>query len=493
MYHIDLMPPVVDGRRVRFRWSVEPRSALYHATECSLVFPAGIDLSRVPDRLWWDLLLMCLHSHWLLLRPCRVRLPLKLSADERQFWIRMLQTGADTLAAYHEPPDVSGDLGIEILGGMLHVPRTPVHGSGFATAFSGGKDSLLQTALLCELTPDPLLVATTSPLPPLSDHLTARRRHVFDAIQTRRRIRFVEVDSDFRSTWHNGFADSRGYRIAVNELTDTFLYTASLAAAAAAVGATHLFVASEAEVQASAVLNGRIVQHKHFMYSAATQRALDRLLRRSGLHLSSMTWPLYSVQVQRLLWARYPDLSDLQYSCWRVGPDQATCSACEQCFRIAMTALAERGDPGRIGIDLRSVLRYAPAWEARYDRPRTTSMGPAEREGRAVDRRVMEMIGRVPVSHVVGLLAGRRPATLLAPDIWSSLARFGRLQRRARRQPPEPAIGVREAFLGWLDPEIRDQLTQIYATHFPVEPRSRHAAEYERSRLLGDRMRAPLN
>src|SRR5262249_49084903 len=164
------------------------------------------------------------------------------------------------------------------------IPRTLISGSGFGTSFSSGKDSLLQAALLCELTERPLLVTTTSPLPPLADHETERRRTVLAAIQERRNVQLVEVHSDFRSIWDNGFAGHLGYsisgeqKLAVNELTDTFLYMSSLLAAGTALGKTRLFLASEAEVQANAVRDGRIVQHQHFMYSAATQRALGQLL-----------------------------------------------------------------------------------------------------------------------------------------------------------------------------------------------------------------------
>src|SRR5262249_25929701 len=236
------------------------------------------------------------------------------------------------------------------------IPRTLISGSGFGTSFSSGKDSLLQAALLCELTERPLLVTTTSPLPPLADHETERRRTVLATIQERRNVQLVEVHSDFRSIWDNGFAGHP----AVNELTDTFLYMSSLLVAGTALGNTRLFLASEAEVQANAVRDGRIVQHQHFMYSAATQRALGQLLAPYGIRFGSLTWPLYSIQVQQLLWARYSDLCDLQYSCWRVGPDEATCSQCEQCFRITMTALASGHNPERMGIDLRKVLCHAP-------------------------------------------------------------------------------------------------------------------------------------
>ena len=360
MHSIFLMPPIVEGQSVTFPWRVEPESALYSKTSFTLTFPVCVDLCAVPGRLWWDIFLICLHPHWLLLRPCQIHLPLRLPPSERQFWLQLLQNGADTLAAYGPERLRSDPLGITIIGGELDIPRTSVSGFGFGTSFSSGKDSLLQAALLCELTERPLLVTTTSPLPPLADHETERRRTVLAAIQERRNVQLVEVHSDFRSIWDNGFAGYLGYPLAVNELTDTFLYMSSLLAAGTALGKTRLFLASEAEVQVNAVIDGRIVQHKHFMYSAATQRSLGQLLVPYGIRFGSLTWPLYSIQVQQLLWARYSDLCDLQYSCWRVRPGEATCSECEQCFRIAMTALASGHNPERMGIDLRKVLCHVP-------------------------------------------------------------------------------------------------------------------------------------
>ncbi len=41
---------------------------------------------------------MCLHPHWLLLRPCEIHLPLKLGAPLKKFWLQLLQNGMDTLS-----------------------------------------------------------------------------------------------------------------------------------------------------------------------------------------------------------------------------------------------------------------------------------------------------------------------------------------------------------------------------------------------------------
>jgi hypothetical protein len=474
MHSIFLMPPTVEGQSVAFHWRVEPESSLYRKTSFTLTFPACVDLSAIPGRLWWDIFLICLHPHWLLLRPCQIYLPLRLPASERQFWLQLLQNGADTLASALPEHLRSDRLGITIIGGELDIPRTPVSGFGFGTSFSSGKDSLLQAALLCELTERPLLVTTTSPLPPLADHETERRRTVLAAIQARRNVELVEVHSDFRSIWDNGFAAQLGYSVSVNELTDTFLYMSNLLAAGAALGKTRLFLASEAEVQVNSVIDGRIVQHTHFMYSAATQRALGQLLAPYGIRFGSLTWPLYSIQVQQLLWARYSDLCDLQYSCWHVGPGEATCSQCEQCFRIAIIALASGHNPERMGIDLRKVLGHAPNY--------VTTTSPATSQGWKA--RVRDAVCRISLVHLVSVLAKGRIHILASRETFRILWNFYRLQSLARRAPRHRRPGVREAFFDFLEPELRDSVVGIYTRHFPREPRREHFAEYERSRTL---------
>jgi hypothetical protein len=474
MYQIHLMPPVVEGQKVTFVWRVKPATTLYRTTSFMMAFPGSVDLSCVPDRLWWDIFLICLHPHWLLLRPCQVYLPLRLPASERQFWLQLLQNGADTLAAYGPERLRSDLLGITIIGGELDIPRTLVSGSGFGTSFSSGKDSLLQAGLLCELTDRPLLVTTTSPMPPRATHETERRRTVLGAIRERRNIQLVEVHSDFRSIWDNGFAGHLGYPLAVNELTDTFLYVSSLLAAGTALGKTRLFLASEAEVQLNAVIDGKIVQHEHFMYSAATQRALGQLLVPYGIRFGSLTWPLYSIQVQQLLWSRYPDLCDLQYSCWLVQPGEATCSQCEQCFRIAMTALASGDNPERMGIDLRKVLCHVPDYVM-------TTYAPRDWKVEAV---VRDSVCRVSLTHLASVLAKGRLRVLASRETFRMLWNFYRLQLLARRAPRHRRAGVREAFFDWLDPELRDSVVGIYTHHFSREPRREHFGEYERSRAL---------
>jgi hypothetical protein len=83
----------------------------------------------------------------------------------------------------------------------------------------------------------------------------------------------------------------------VGETTDTFLYFAALLVVSMALGATHLFLASEAELQESVLRGGRVVRLIHLMYSAATQRAISAWLEPRGVRYGSLTWPLHSAEI----------------------------------------------------------------------------------------------------------------------------------------------------------------------------------------------------
>ncbi|MDX1449928.1 MAG: hypothetical protein R3246_12790, partial [Acidimicrobiia bacterium] len=166
---IALHAPEIDGRTVTFRWTVDPPSDIYRRTSFHLTFPETIDISRVPEGLWWTVFILCLHSHWVVLRPCTIRIPVAIPDHEIAFWGRLLATHGATVEAQRRGEDdgppiafVVGDQAID------PIPRLAPDG-GTAAAFSGGKDSLVQAAMLFELGAAPILVATTSPMPGLED------------------------------------------------------------------------------------------------------------------------------------------------------------------------------------------------------------------------------------------------------------------------------------------------------------------------------------
>jgi hypothetical protein len=517
MNRITLFAPAIEPRRrtATFRWRVDPETPLYRRTSFTLSFPPEVDLASVPQPLWWTVALLCLHSHWNLLRPCRVELPVELSPGEEEFWRRLVEVEAATLEAYRGAPTPADALpparrcagagaaagaahawpplaGFEIAARGARLPPLPrlAPGRRCAAAFSGGKDSLLQAALLCDFTARPLLVTTTSPMPPLHDHMTARRRQVLAAMRARREVTLLEVESDLRGSWKNDFPPSAGYPVSVNEITDTSLYFAALLVCAVALGITHLFLASEAEVQDNVEVDGRIVQHPHFMYSHATQQAIGSLLAPLGLRYGSLISALHSEQVQQMLWTRYTDLCDLQYSCWRVGEGQAACSRCSQCLRVALSVLALGERPGRMGIDLEALLLAQAGWQPRRS---AGDALPAAIVAARLHEQVVRSLAATPPSRVLATLAMSGPAHLLRPGSWRAVAAYSRLRWRVASADVAPAPGYRAGFLGKLDPLIAGQVAAVFAEHFRrARPGDDGAGALERSERLARFVAAPL-
>jgi hypothetical protein len=329
-----------------------------------------------------------------------------------------------------------------------------------------------------------IAVTTTSPMPPHQDHVTARRRRVLEQIVRRRpELEHVEVESDFRRCAENDFPASLGYSIALNELADTFLYVAAMLPVAWTRGAARLFLASEAEVQETVERGGRVVQHPHFMYSAVTQRAVSALLARHGMRLGSLTYPLRSGQVQRLLWTRYPDVRDLQYSCWRVGADQATCSACSQCLRISLSAIAAGGSPAEMGVDLPALLVAMRDWAP----ARPTGSGlPDDRVKRDLHAQVVRDLAATPPRAVARHLPASRRSV-------AALRAYAALRRRVTgAAAAHPAPGYRGGFLELVDDRLRSPLGEIYDGAFPRAPAAEDAELLDRTRSLAGWIAEPL-
>lgn len=490
MIRIVLHEPVVAAHAAVFRWEVEPASDLYRAQEFHLRFPETLSLAAVPAALWRTVALLCLHSHWTLLRPCRVELPWRLATGEREFWLRLCDAAVTTLEASRGGADVART--IELWDdGPRTAPAPPPRDEGRAvTAFSGGKDSLLQLGLLAELGQQPIAVMTTSPMPPMYDHLTPRRRALVAEIVRRRQLELVEVHSDLRAAWNNDFARLRGHQVAVNEISDTFLYLASALVVGWVRGAPRVFLASEAELQETVVRDGRVVQHPHFMYSAVTQCALDALLSRHGLRYGSTNYPLRSGQVQRLLWTRYHDLRDLQYSCWRVGPDDAACSACAQCLRVALTALAAGGDPAVMGIDLVRLLPALRDWEPAE--PSGDDL-PDDRVKASLHGHVVRELQAVSPALVARRLVAGSPRRLLDRRVVGALRSYAALRRRVvAHGAATPAPGYRRAYLALVDERLREGLASIFDGVFESADAADDAAALARTRSLAAWIAAPL-
>ncbi len=216
MREIRLEHPRVSSRAVDFRWTVTPATPLYRRTGFRLEFP--IDVATVPEPLWWRLALACLHSHWALLRPCRVVLPVRLAPGERELWLRLVDALTWSLEdrALGAPDDTRRvDL---VESGPPLAPLAPAacgcgpHGRGLqrrarlarpARAADGARRA----------------ASCWSPRPrrcPASATTTAagRQRAHATSITQRRDVELVEVRSDFRGVADPAFAWDR-YGVAV--------------------------------------------------------------------------------------------------------------------------------------------------------------------------------------------------------------------------------------------------------------------------------------
>jgi hypothetical protein len=487
MRRISLCHPELRPHEVKFAWSIDPASALYQRNEFSLFFPHHLDLSKIPPALWWTIFLTSMHAHWLLLRPCRVHVPVRLRPGHKEIWKRLLEAEINTINAYRADGPLAGEIEMDDEGELLPPPSKMPDNGRCATSFSSGKDSLLQAGLLAELTQKPLLITTTSPMQGKTDHTAARRFQCFSQIQSRKNVELIEVRSDYRTILDNEFSARLGYGFAINEICDTFLYTASLIAAGVASGATHLFMASEAEVQENAEINGVTIQHKHFMYSTATQRAIDALLAEHGISYGSLTSPLHNYsQVQTLLWTRYQEISDLQFSCWRLKENEAACSKCSSCFLNALCALAAGGNPQRMGIDLVDLFTAMKDWNPRPPTADNVPLLPTRIQAPKNDRQTLWFIQQVPMRRVMHLLAGRRPARPFPEKMRVALKSYAQLRKRMMALPRAQSTGYRPGFLKQVDPLLREKVAAIYAGHFQPEPEEDYSGILNRSESLAD-------
>lgn len=485
MHEIFLETPQVCGSQVDFRWRVDPPSELCRRLQFGLRFPDSVPIADLPERVWWWVALACLHPQWALLEPCRVHLPVRLAPGEGDVWLGLVAAARASLDAH-----IGGalrDPRVEIVeeGPVLAPLALPAERGRCASAFSGGKDSLLQAGLLAELTERPVLVSTTSPMPKLEDHTVPRRRQVFREIVRRLPVEWVEVESDYRSSYRNRFSVKAGFGVTVNELTDTMLYVGALVPAGLALGATHFFLASETEVQESVERDGQIVQHPHAMYATTTLRGLAAALD-PALRLGSLTVPLHAWQVQRLLWTRYVDIADLQFSCWKARGRQAACSACGECLRVAYGVLAAGGRPSAVGLDLRRLLVVASQWPPRLSPdPRGLPQGVVRR---SLHGQAARLIADTPLERVAADLRRSWLPPRLDRAAGRALDTARRLKERMQEEKPPPLQGFRAGFERQLDPLLRERAAAIYRENFEPEEPAGYAGSLERSEALAARL-----
>ncbi|MEX1118622.1 MAG: hypothetical protein WEB60_07495, partial [Terrimicrobiaceae bacterium] len=243
-----------------------------------------------------------------------------------------------------------------------------------------------------------------------------------------------------------------------------------------------LFLASEAEVEENTVVEGIPVLHPHCMYSGSTQRALQALIRNYGMSYGSLTYPLHSSLVQSLLWTRYPDLADLQYSCWRMDRDEACCNQCSQCLRVALCALSVGGNPARMGIDLHRLLPAMADWYPYPPPPPDERLLPKQLVSLELARQLVQAIQSIPEARLKLLIDVISDSSQKS----ETLAAFARIRKSAADYPVGALTGFRAGYLEWVDPIVREPLHKIYAAAFPLEDPHLTSGMRERSERLGE-------
>lgn len=490
---IRLEEPQVEGQVVRFSWSCDPETDFYRRSHFSLEFPAGVDVASVPEGLWLRVMMICLHSHWMLLRPCRVEIPRTLPGNEREFWLRLIDAATwthefDRAPAANLSRSEPTRREVEIVDfGPPAGKLLPAGDSGVVVAsFSGGRDSLTQLGMLQEAGLNPLLVTTTSRREGSFEFETERFRRVLAETQERTGAELVEVKSDIRDCWMNNHPTAARYRVAVSELTDVLVYFSVCWATAWARGATDVFLGGEAEVQESVRADGGVAQVEHFAYAASTQIALSALAAPTGIANYSLISSLEHFQIHRVLGQRYPELRGLQYSCFQQQAGENVCSRCYSCFKSSLYLLSEDIAPAEIELDVNRALSSQPDWAPSDGRSSHTQTSVGRRYVMRMDDHLVRVLRRLDPERVAELA----PAGRLSSEAAESLARLRATALAADDPPPEP--GYRRGYVELLDEPLRGRIDAILSDHFePAEP-GHYLELLENTKMLGDWLVAPL-
>ncbi|MBJ7354199.1 MAG: hypothetical protein JHC98_05185 [Thermoleophilaceae bacterium] len=492
MIEIRLRDPRVRGNAVDFEWTVTPEHDFYRAHRFTLTFPHSVDVATVPEGLWLRVMLIFLHPHWAILRPCRVVLPRRLPAGEREFWLRMVDSAVWTLENDLDTPDgptfaERTHRTVELVesgppaGELAQVEARDV----VVSSFSGGRDSLTQAAMLNELGLKPILVTTTSKREGSIEFETPRFRKVLDEMRARTGLELVEVTSDVRTCVVNDHPLIARCKLAVSELTDTLLYFAVCWAVGSARGARDVFLASEAEVQESIRRDGMVVQIVHVGLTTASQRALSALIAPTGMTYNGLTAALQHFQIQRILDQRYSELSDLQYSCFSQRPGEDVCNDCFNCLKTALHKMSDGSAPAEISIDLNKVLVTRSHWTPEDDGEQRSAVGELFAE------RMNSHLTRVLREYDAARVAEFVPGGVLNPDAVAGLERLRATAFAAPDPPEEP--GYRAGYLELIDEPLRSGLDAIFSEHFEADPLEQYEHLLDNTRLLSDWIAAPLD
>ncbi len=480
MHTVRFLPLEFTKSQVKVSWTVDPRTPIYDRTAFTLDFGEALDVESLPVRLWWTVVLLTLHAHWNLLRPCRVVLPITLDENEIEFWLRLLDQECVSLERYRGTSDFARTIEIECDGKRLKDWALTEASDRWATAFSGGRDSLAQTGLLCELTSRPLLVNTCSPMPPLLDNEGEFRERTMSEIVRRRDVELVVVKSDLRSIWpHYEVPHQLGYKVSMGQIGDPYLVTAMTIAVAASRGIRHVTLATEIENARTNEYDGRLAFFEFNLACALPLIvAMDRLVGRLGMEVSSLIWPFNQYQVQMLLRKRYADIADLQNSCfWMQHVHERSCSRCSKCLKIALMLLAVGEDPASLNVDLVRMFRVPHDYD-----PSGAHLGgrtAAYSSARMDHARALPFFPKVGLLEKMGL---REPRAFR--EFKKVVAAFAKHTR--------PAVeATHDEFFRYVPDALRERIRAISLEHWPEVDRVEWVAD-KRCDSLADRITETL-
>ena len=208
--------------------------------------------------------------------------------------------------------------------------------------------------------------------------------------------------------------------------------------------------------------------------------------------MGSLTNALAQFQVQRLLAEHYPELRDLQYSCWELTSDQTACSRCQECRGIALNLAAYGVAPAVAGIDLVELLLAHRDWrpgERYVNRPQFGAASPRRRAGRAIEMQALRCLAAITPEQMAALFDGatdRRRASAGAGDL-RDLARSG-----ARARASNPSRATAPDISNWSPKSCARACARSSSSTSCPSRRSGYADELANTRLLTRWITAPL-
>jgi hypothetical protein len=170
--------------------------------------------------------------------------------------------------------------------------------------------------------------------------------------------------------------------------------------------------------------------------------------------------------------------------------EEAACSRCSECRRIALNLVASGVSPAVAGIDLAKLLLAHSDWEPGQRLLEGASVGALPRQSLARAHQMQELrclVGASP-QQVATLIDG----TCSEPDREHAVQAYARLRELALGFEIEPEPGYRAGYLELLEGGTREGVRTILDQHFVPAPPETYEATLANTRLLSDWISAPL-